>query len=105
MRSRTEKAVREALGDFLGILEYKVRHGTINVDDIRTILEAIEASGGVRATVKDLAGYYRQSEDNVRHVIHRNILPAPRRMVYYDFGAFRERVPDKWTKRASLPAD
>lgn len=72
MRSRTEKAVREALGDFLGILEYKVRNGAINVDDIRTILEAIEASGGVRATVKDLAGYYRQSEDNVRHVIHRN---------------------------------
>lgn len=101
----TETAVREALGDFLGILEYKVRHGVINVDDIRTILEAIEASGGVRATVKDLAGYYRQSEDNVRHVIHRNILPAPRRMVYYDFGAFRERVPDKWTKRASFPAD
>lgn len=105
MKSRTEKAVREALGDFLGILEYKVRHGAINVDDIRTILEAIEASGGVRATVKDLAGYYRQSEDNVRHVIHRNILPAPRRMVYYDFGSFRERVPEKWTKRASLPAD
>lgn len=105
MKSRTEKAVREALGDFLGILEYKVRNGAINVDDIRTILEAIEASGGVRATVKDLAGYYRQSEDNVRHVIHRNILPAPRRMVYYDFGAFRERVPEKWTHRASLPAD
>lgn len=98
-------AVREALGDFLGILEYKVRNGVINVEDIRTILEAIEASGGVRATVKDLAGYYRQSEDNVRHVIHRNLLPAPRRMVYYDFGAFRERVPDKWTKRALLPAD
>ncbi len=38
MKSRTEKAVREALGDFLGILEYKVRHGAINVDDIRTIL-------------------------------------------------------------------
>ena len=71
MRTKTETAVREALGDFLGILEYKVRHGVINVDDIRTILEAIEASGGVRATVKDLAGYYRQSEDNAP-------VPAPR---------------------------
>lgn len=40
MKSRTEKAVREALGDFLGILEYKVRNGAINVDDIRTILDA-----------------------------------------------------------------
>ena len=105
MRSKTEKAVREALGDFLGILEHKVRNGAINADDVRIILETIEASGGVQATVKDLAGYYRQSEDNVRHVIHRNLLPAPRRMVYYDFGAFRERVPARWTERRSLPAD
>lgn len=56
MKSRTDKAVREALGDFLGILEYKVRHGIINIDDVRAILSTIEASGGVRATVKDLAG-------------------------------------------------
>ena len=105
MKSRTDKAVREALGDFLGILEYKVRNGVINVDDVRTILSTIEASGGVRATVKDLAGFYRQSEDNVRHVIHRNLLPAPKRMVYYDFGSFREKVPPKWTGKASMPAD
>ena len=63
MRSRTDKAIREALGDFLGILEYKARHGVMSVDDVRVILDAIEAAGGVRATVKDLAGYYRQSED------------------------------------------
>ena len=81
MRSRTDKAIREALGDFLGILEYKVRHGVMNIDDARIILKTIEAAGGVRATVKDLAGYYHQSEDNVRHVIHRNLMPAPKRMV------------------------
>ena len=65
MRSRTDKAIREALGDFLGILEYKARHGVMSVDDVRVILGAIEAAGGVRATVQDLAGYYRQSEDKV----------------------------------------
>ena len=105
MNERTEQAIRDALGDFLGILEHKVRQGSINSEDVRTILRTIEASGGVRATVKDLAGYYNQSEDNVRHVIHRNLLPAPRRMVYYDFGSFRERVPDRWTKRSSEPGD
>lgn len=105
MKSKTDKAVREALGDFLGILEYKVRHGVINIDDVRTILSTIEASGGVRATVKDLAGYYNQSEDNIRHVIHRNLMPSPKRMVYYDFAAFRERIPPRWTIRSSLPTD
>lgn len=101
MRSRTDKAIREALGDFLGILEYKARHGVMSVDDVRVILDAIEAAGGVRATVKDLAGYYNQSEDNVRHVIHRNLLPAPRRMVYYDFGSFRDKVPARWRSTGS----
>lgn len=105
MRSRTDKAIREALGDFLGILEYKVRHGVMNIDDARIILKTIEAAGGVRATVKDLAGYYHQSEDSVRHVIHRNLMPAPKRMVYYDFDAFRDAAPPKWTNKASLPAD
>jgi len=105
MKSRTDDAVREALGDYLGILEYKVRQGIINIDDVRTILSTIEASGGVRATVKDLAGYYNQSEDNVRHVIHRNLLPNPRRMVYYDFGAFRKKVPPRWTRKPSFPDD
>lgn len=105
MRSRTDKAIREALGDFLGILEYKARHGVMSVDDVRVILGAIEAAGGVRATVKDLAGYYRQSEDNVRHVLHRTPMPAPSRQVYYDFGAFRENVPLRWTNKGSFPAD
>ena len=105
MKSKSDKAVREALGDFLGILEHKARNGEMSMDDARAILEAIEASGGIRATVKDLAGYYHQSEDNVRHVIHRNLLPAPRRMVYYDFDSFRDKVPNKWTKRASLPTE
>ena len=30
MRSRTDNAMREALGDFLGILEYKARHGVMS---------------------------------------------------------------------------
>lgn len=105
MRSKTDNAMREALGDFLGILEYKARNGVMSVEDVRSILAAIEASGGIKATVKEIAGYYHQSEDNVRHVIHRNLMPNPKRMVYYDFGAFRENVPPRWTNKCSLPAD
>ena len=100
---KAEQTMREALGDFLGILEYKVRHGVIREEDVKTIMETIKAGGGVRVTVKELAGYYNQSEDNIRHVIHRNLMPPPKRMVYYDFKAFRDKVPPKWTKKRSLP--
>ena len=97
--------MREALADFFGMLEYKTRHNVLCAEDVAVLLAAIREAGGVRATVKDIAGYYGQSEDNVRHVINRNIMPAPKRCVYYDFGVFRKRVPAKWTNRASLPAD
>lgn len=103
--SKNANLMREALGDFFGILEYKARHGVMSLEDVRAIFEAITASGGIKATVKEIAGYYHQSEDNVRHVIHRNIMPDPKRMVYYDFGAFRDKVPPRWTNKGSLPAD
>lgn len=88
--------MREALADMLGILQHKVRHGVMTADDVRAILTALEAGGGVRATVGDLAGYYRRSEADVRNVIHRNLMPKPVRRVTYDFGAFRKVVPASW---------
>lgn len=98
---KAEQSMREALGDFLGLLEYKVRNGAIRAEDVKKMMDAIQAGTGVRATVKDLAGYYNQSEDNVRHVLHRNLMPPPKRMVYYDFDAFRDKVPPRWTKKRS----
>lgn len=91
--------MRDALADFLGMLAHKARTGQLTDSDAEVIYRAIHDAGGIRATVRDIAGYYGQSETNVRHVISRNLLPAPERRVYYDFGAIRRRVPPKWTKR------
>ena len=93
--------MRDALADFLGLLAHKARTGQMTDDDATVIYRAILDAGGIRATVKDMAGYYHQSEDNVRHIIHRNLLPPPERRVYYDFGAVRRKVPDKWVKKIS----
>ena len=105
MKLRTDNAVRDALADMLGILEYKVRSGAMSKDDTRALLDILESGGGIRATVSDLAGYYRQSEDNVRHILHRHLMPPPVRRVYYDFGAFRDAVPEKWRNRVSKSTD
>ena len=98
MQERIDNSIRDALADFLGILSHKARTGQLNADDAAAIYRAICDAGGIRATVRDLAGYYGQSENNVRHVINRNLLPAPERRVYHDFAAFRKRVPPGWTK-------
>ena len=105
MKEMSEQALRDAFADFLGILQYKVKHGIITFDDVRAAVRVIESSGKTYATISELAGYYKTSEDNVRHVMHRNLLPAPIRRVYYDVISFSEKVPRKWRERASLPAD
>ena len=102
---REEIDTRAALSDFLGFLRYKVVCGSMTFDDMRAILAVMERECRIKATAKELAGFYNQSEDNVRHVLHRNILPAPERRVYYDFGAFRKVVPAKWRERPSFPTD
>ena len=88
--------MREALADMLGILEYKVRNDSVSAEDVRAILSTLEGGGGVRATVSDIAGYYRRTEADVRNVIHRNLMPKPVRRVTYDFGAFRRVAPASW---------
>ena len=97
--------LRDTLADYLGMLAHKARTGQLTDDDAEVLYRAIHDAGGIRATIKDMAGYYHQSEDNIRHVIHRNLLPAPKRRVYYDFGAVRKRIPDKWTKRINALGD
>lgn len=92
-------AIREAVCDFLGLLKHKAETGRLTPQDLTAILSTIEAGGGIQATVEDLAGYYHQSPDNVRHVLHRSIMPAPVRRVYHDFATFRRRVPSSWTKK------
>ena len=93
--------MRDALADWLGMLAHKARTGQLTAEDAAVLYRAICDAGGIRATVRDLAGYYNQSEDNVRHVIHRNLLPAPERRVYYDFASVRNVAPDKWRLKIS----
>lgn len=96
---RHDTTLRDALADFLGMLAHKARTGQLTDDDASVLYRAIHDAGGIRATVRDIAGYYGQTETNVRHVINRNLLPAPVRRVYYDFTALRKVVPARWTKR------
>ena len=105
MNSKKEHIIREALADMFGMLEYKVRQGAMSFDDVSAIMSIIEANGGIKATVSDLAGFYHQSEDNVRHVLHRSYMPKPVRRVYHDMLSFARNVPPKWRETLSVRKD
>ena len=106
MKTNSDNVMRDALADMLSMLEYKVRNDALTSDDIHILFGAIEASGGVRATIRDIANYYGKKEVDVRNVICRNYLPKPTRRLYYDFGRFAKVAPKSWHEiTSSLPAD
>ena len=99
------KIFNDVLADVFGLLEYKVRNGSMTYEDTVAFLSMLEANGGIKATVEDLAGFYRQSEDNIRHIIHRSLMPKPKRRVYYDMLSFAKNVPTKWRSTNSHSTD
>ena len=105
MGNKMEEIVRESLADVLGFLGYKIRKGSINFDDVESLKGFIARGCGVKATVKELAEYYGQSEDNVRHVIHRNLMSPPQRKVYFDFAEFSRGSPEKRHRKTYASTD
>ena len=85
MISRTRQPIRTALIT-----------GQLTDSDAEVIYRAIHDAGGIRATVRDIAGYYGKSQTAVRSVIHRRMLSKPKRRVLYDFHEFQRVVPDSW---------
>ena len=102
MKSAERKPVndlgKKMLSEFLGFLKYKVDNESMTLDEMSGLLEMFEDSVHLRATIEDLARYYGKSEVAVRSVIHRNLMPNPRRRVMYDFQAFNKIAPEKWKK-------
>ena len=98
---KAENVIRESVADMFGMLEYKVRNGVMSFDDVQSLVTLFEVNGGIKATTSDLANYYHQSEDNVRHILHRSFMPKPIRRVYYDMFSFAKNVPSKWRQKGS----
>ena len=96
-----EETMREVLCDCLGIIEKKIKDGTVTVGDIRTMVETLSSGVGVDASIREIAGYYGQSEVNVRSLIKRKIIGKPKRRVYYDFTEICSKVPQSWHVKLS----
>ena len=96
MSDKARKELQETLDECLELMQCKLRRGHLTTSDLRALLNAITAGGGVIATVSDIADLYGQSTVNVRSVIKRRILNHPIRRVYYDFGEFQKAAPKTW---------
>ena len=105
MNNKKEYIIRESFAEVLNFLAFKVRNGLMTMSDIDAITSILNHDVCILVTVKELAEYYGQSEDNVRHIIHRSVSKPPVRRVFYDFLAFQKVVPAKWRKKKSESDD
>lgn len=88
--------MRDVLCDCLGMIELKIKSGSVTIGDLKSILEALAASVGIKASAKEIAEYYGESEVNVRSLIKRRLISKPQRRVYYNFSELCKKVPKSW---------
>lgn len=104
MQSYKEDSKLQGLGkkivlEFLDYLSFKVRSDSLTMEEADSLARVFMENVSLTGTIDDLAGYYGQSRENVRVVIHRKLLGRPMRRVFYSFNAFRKVIPRKWSDR------
>ena len=105
MQDKRDNIMRESLSEMFGILSYKVRNGAMTLDEMKSVMELFTHASTPKATVKELSDFYGQTEDNIRHIINRNMMPKPTRKVYYDFNSFCRFVPKRWRLKRTVSDD
>ncbi|MBO4718961.1 MAG: hypothetical protein J5658_03705 [Prevotella sp.] len=105
MSEKFEQVAREALSEMFDFLAYKVRNGAMTLEEMDSVMRLFSECSSPKATVRELSRFYGQTEDNIRHIIHRNMMPKPVRKVYYDFLSFCRFVPKRWHIRRTGTKD
>ncbi|MBR5660595.1 MAG: hypothetical protein IKW99_03500 [Bacteroidales bacterium] len=93
------------LSEFLAFLKYKVDNDLLTMEEVDSLAKAFADNIRLTGTIDDLAGFYRQSRNNVKVVINRNLIAKPQRRVFYSFNAFRKIVPKRWLESYRQPSD
>lgn len=82
-----------ALCDFF---KYQLENDKCTAEEIKSVCKMAESNLEVDATVKDMADFFGQSEQNVNNVIHRHYGDKPKRRVYHNLNWVLTQAPSKW---------
>jgi len=97
--------MQNEVNELASILEFaseRARSGQMTLEEVRSWLEVLLDRSTLWATVEELAGFYGQSEHNVRCLINRRYIGRPKRRVYYSFGQFSRIIPKSWKCRKEM---
>lgn len=87
--------------EVLDYLRYQVVNDRCTMEEIRSFANTIENNLDIDCTVSDIAERYNQSPSNVRNALSRNLMPKPKRKVYYSFSKFIKYIPKRWVRSTS----
>lgn len=87
--------------EVLDYLKFQVMNDRCTPEEIRSFANTIEDNLDIECTTADIAERYNQSCSNVRNALSRNIMPKPKRKVYYSFSKFIKYIPKRWVRSTS----
>lgn len=90
---------KRILLEFVDFLRYKIENDSLTLEEMDSIAKAVESSVVLYGTTEDFARFYHHSKDNVKVVICRKMIEAPKRVMLYSFNKFRRLIPESWRLR------
>jgi hypothetical protein len=79
--------------------KYQLENDRCTAEEIRSFSNMVNGNLEVDATVEDMAGYFGQSEQNVRNVLNRHYGDRPKRRTLHSMWFAIRNAPAKWFDR------
>ncbi len=93
--------IKNILLDMIDFYRYKIVNDKCTSEDMKAAFELLRDKAVSEATIKDIANFYSQSENNVRNVVSRKVMSKPKRAVLYNFFDVANIIPESWRRRLS----
>lgn len=87
---------KSILSEILDYYKKKVDNNLCTMEEMESVLKAIESNMEVYGTIEDFSKFYNTTEGNIRTTINRKLIAKPKRRVMYPFHKFLKIVPSKW---------
>lgn len=90
--------IKKTLIEILDFYRYKIDNDKCTSEDMRAAFNLLHDNAVSEATIKDIADFYGQSENNVRNVVSRKPVSKPKRAVLYNFIDVSKIIPKSWRR-------
>lgn len=89
--------IKQTLLDIIDFVRFKVDTDSCTSAEMQAVFKILQENNVTKATTKDIADFYGQSNSNVRNIVSRWGIKGENKR-YYDFNRLQKFVPKSWRK-------